>query len=238
MAEKRSAAKQAHLYALMAWNDQYDEKSATELIDKTDLSALDGITYAETSIKQAIEGIVKKDIKGKISGDPAVLHDAIIEIIDGIHNKWVAENPHKFDRGNEVKSNKNLFQHLPTALIGIDEVAKDLMFLAPFVEEMGVSLGNMQMTAYGSFVPSKEVTEAYKRFVAKYKAEHGITNAEELESHIKGCVDGGYEPLQKTTKKQESTQPRIDYMKKHTSILTETVQKKNAEQFPEQSQPQ
>ena len=227
----------AHLYALMAWNDSYSVEDAKEIAYTTPYKDLDNITYAETSIIAAIDGIKKylltnKKIQidkqtGKIQPSQAV-YDTVIKIITKIHDKWVVENAKKYDRGNPVKSDKNLFQHLPTALIGIDEVAKDLMFLAPIMEKMGVSIGEMELSAYGAFKPNEQVVEAYNKYVTRYNQKHGIKTKEDLDKHIDDCISGGYDSLKPTNEKGEE---RISYMQDRIPLLRNAVINKNDHVF-------
>lgn len=230
-----SAGKRAHLYALLSWNG-YGKQQGEELVEKTPYADLNGITYAETSITQAVKGIrevfgitVTPDSMsaGKIAPTPEN-YDKVIEILVGIHNKWVFEKASKYDRGSEGKTNGNLFQHLPTALIGLDEVAKDLLFLAPFLEDMGLDIGEMDLVPYGSFKPNSKLGEAYQRYVRKYKADNNIETQEDLTQHIDDCIEGAYEPL---VPMDEVGVQRVAYMKFHEDILTDEVCQKNEAEF-------
>ena len=109
------------------------------------------------------------------------MYDEIVKILDEIHSIWVLQNAKKYDRDD-----KKLYQHLPTALIGVDELAKDFMFLAPFLKERGIEVGEMQQEAYGAFVPNDKLKAAYARFVETYKADQKVAN---VEDHVKALVD-------------------------------------------------
>ena len=165
--------------------------------------------------------------KVRITADNSA-YDTVIRILEEIHNKWVSENAKKYDRGNETKSNKNLFQHLPTALIGIDELAKDLMFLAPMLKAAGLNVGEMDLVPYGAFKPSKEIEEAYARYVQQYKEEHNITSIENLSYHIEDCTNGSYEQINAVS---PIAKARLDYMREHIDLLTNTVLDKNPAEF-------
>ena len=153
-------------------------------------------------------------------------YDKVVDILVEIHDKWVKKKEKKYDRGNEEKSDKNLFQHTPTALIGLDEVAKDLMFLAPFLKEMGLNAGEMKLETYGSFIPSSEVAEAYQRYVQKYMEENNIYSKEDLENHLKECINGKYLPLNGDS---EMAMKRKQYMNKKMEKVVATVESKNPE---------
>ena len=223
--------RKAHLYAMMAWSDQYTKEQAEEIAFTTEYSELNGITWAEDSINTGLRGIVDS-IESKRLVVPAQNTeqewDVIIEILASIHDKWVTDNAKKYDRGNEYKSNKNLFQHLPTAMIGIDELAKDLMFLAPFLEEMGLDAGVMNLVPYGSFKPSKELAAAYGRYVKSYKIKYGIESIEDLSMHIEDCLSGEYQPLVPVS---EVSMARNEYMQRHVGLLCQSVADKNPDEF-------
>ena len=223
--------RKAHLYALMAWNDQYTKEQAEEIAYTTEYSQLNGITWAEDSITTGLQGVVGAIESNELvvpANNTAEEWSVVVKILESIHDKWVRSNAKKYDRGNEVKSNKNLFQHLPTALIGVEELAKDLMFLAPFLQEMGLNAGKMDLVPYGSFKPSKELIEAYGRYVENYKQAHGIVSSEDLLRHIEECVNGGYSAVGIV---DEVSMKRVDYMKKHTELLADTVASKNPGAF-------
>ena len=223
--------RKAHLYAMMAWSDQYTKEQAEEIAYTTEYSELNGITWAEDSITTGLSGIVNSIESGKIfvpTENTPEEWDVVVKILVDIHDKWVKSNAKKYDRGNEVKSNNNLFQHLPTALIGVDELAKDLMFLAPFLEEIGLNAGEMDLVPYGAFKPSKELIDAYTRYVEQYKIDHEIATQEDLSKHIEDCVDGEYSALEVV---DEVSGKRVDYMKKHIDLLVETVAPKNPGSF-------
>ncbi len=223
--------RKAHLYALMAWSDKYTREQAEEIAFTTEYSQLNGITWAEDSITTGLVGIVESIESKRLvvpAQNSAEEWDVVVEILADIHDKWVRSNAKKYDRGNEVKSNKNLFQHLPTALIGVDELAKDLMFLAPFLEEMGLNAGEMDLVPYGAFKPSQELVDAYNRYVEKYKQAHGIVSQEDLSSHIEDCVSGGYDALEVV---DEVSMKRVNYMQRHIDLLASTVSSKNPGSF-------
>lgn len=248
MEEKLTAGRKAHLYAIMAWSETSLE-DALKVVSETPYKGLDGKTYGESSINQALEGLKthlgvlesakpEDNFSNEKVADIEETYDKVVEILAEIHDKWVKDYAKKYDRGTEEKSDKNLFQHTPTALIGLDEVAKDLMFLAPFMEEMGLEAGEMQLQTYGAFIPSEKVAKAYQRYVDKYMQKNGIETTEDLEEHIKSCINGGYEPLKGDS---EVFQQRIAYMNKKVEKLVETIKNKNTEQFgflPSQSQPE
>ena len=225
--------RKAHLYAMMAWSDKYTKEQAKEIAFTTEYSELNNITWAEDSITTGLMGLV-----GAIESRRLVIPtsnkpeewDVVIEILADIHDKWVRSNAKKYDRGNETKSNKNLFQHLPTALIGVDELAKDLMFLAPFLEEMGLNAGAMNLVPYGEFKPSKELIDAYDRYVKRYKKTYGIETTDDLSKHIKNCINGEYSALAPV---DEISNKRIEYMNSHIGLLTSTVAEKNPGSFGE-----
>lgn len=234
--EKLTPGRRAHLYARMAWNGDVTLKDEEKWVKETPYQELNNKSWAETSVTAAVEGIqkvfgisVSPDAVGtqKIAPTPEN-YDKVVEILVGIHDKWVFENAKKYDRGTEEKSNKNLYQHLPTALIGLDEVAKDLLFLAPFLEDAGLVVGEMGLTPYGSFNPNSKMADAYQRYVQKYKAQQRIQTQEDLAEHIDDCIEGAYEPL---VPMNEMGVQRVGYMKFHEDILQNSVCAKNPDEF-------
>lgn len=248
MEEKLTAGRKAHLYAMMAWSD-ISLEDALKVVKETPYADLDGKTWAETSISQALEGLKKHlgvlesakpedDFSNEKVTDIEETYDKVVEILAEIHDKWVKENAKKYNRGTEEKSDKNLFQHTPTALIGLDEVSKDLMFLAPFMEEMGLDAGEMQLQTYGAFVPSEKIASAYQRYVENYMQKNGIETAEGLEEHVKNCINGGYEPLAVVS---EISEQRIKYMNAKTDKILDKIMAKNQAQLgslPSELQPE
>lgn len=215
---------QAQMYAMVAWNGKTMEEAEAivdDLFEKNNkdpkavYDELDKSVYANDSVVASLNGITKHidELKGPKK------YDAIVDIIVNIHNKWVEGNTKKYDRGNPEKSKKQIFQHLPTQLIGIDEVAKDLMFLAPFLKTMGIDAGKMGKEAYGAFVPSPEIKEAYNRSVMKFKQAHKIDTKEDLRAAMPGIIDE-YKPLHNG---HELTDARLAYMKDSLDVLTDAV---------------
>jgi len=275
--DKKTTApgKLAHYYALMAWNGM-NAQDAGKMVSENSYETLNATTYAGDSVNAAKSGIEKHLAGGKVVIDPAQitgdapynqsyfyavgdkivanfdseeqLCDSIIKVIEEIHNKWVEDNAKKYNRDQD-KNDKRLYQHLPTALIGIDEVAKDLMFLAPILEKTGYKVGTMTESEWGAFVPSQAIVEAYQRYVAKYKADNHIANEEDLAKHIAN-ITSTYDPLKvkkvnnpndpKEAEKNRILQERIDYMsdKNRVNVLVGQVKAKNEQAFgKDQAQP-
>lgn len=223
----------AHLYALLAWSNKYTANTAKAEVALKDYESLDGLTYAETSINAAVKGMNAKFFQGKeITATSKTCpqiepteanYDKVVEIIADIHNKWVNENAKKYDRGSVEKSNKKLFQHLPTAFIGLDEVAKDLMFLAPILEMSGLNPGEMELAPYGAYKPSREITAAYERFVEKTKTSRNINSKEDLRRVVNNCLHGSYPYLlafpAEDTEVKDNKKARLAYMRDHLIYL-------------------
>lgn len=214
--------RRAQVYALISWNGKTMDE-AIAMVESTSFEELDKEVYSAGSIEKAKAGIEAH--KKELCSDKQF--DAVIAICDEIHDHWVASNAKKYDRGNSEKSEKKIYQHLPTALIGMDEVALDLMFLAPFLEEMGIDAGVMSKDAYGAFVPSKEVEAAYKDFVKEYKRENKISTVSDLKKKLPAIIEN-YQPLQQST---EVGEKRVEYMNVHIATLTKQVEANNPKEF-------
>lgn len=245
----------AHGYALMAWNGVAPEE-AKEMVKTTDFDKLNDATYASDSVMTAKAGIEKHLLKGEheiamdyITTDLAdnkdyfyeignsiaanfeteeELCDSIINILEDIHDKWVVDNAKKYNRDAEA-NDKRLFQHLPTALIGLNEVAKDLMFLAPILKQCGYEVGKMTNAPYGEFAPSNQIALAYDRYVANYKQEHNIQTEQDLVNHLSN-ITNEYSALAPTS---EIAGERVAYMQdEHKALLlAEQVKSKNDKIF-------
>lgn len=242
---KRTAGREAHLYALLNWWGVSSLEEALTIVDNTPYSDLDAKSYAETSITQAIAGI-QKEFGGenltpesdfsqiKVDNTPETYDKIVERILAPIHDKWVVENAKKYMRDKDEsgsasvgsKSEKKLYQHLPAAMIGLDEISLDLMFLAPFLKEMGLDAGEMNLEVGGGLKPSKQLADAYGRYVAKYMEKHQIYSKEDLEAHIQECINGGYASLAQSS---DVAKNRVAYMGGKTELLASEV----AERGPE-----
>lgn len=224
MKSKYTPDLQAQVYAMIAWNGKTKSEAEAEVDEvlkkhngdaKAAFDELDASVYAGGSVLSAMNGIMTHSEELKGEGK----YDAIIRILSEIHDTWVAGNTKKYDRGNPEKSAKQIFQHLPLELIGIDEVAKDLMFLAPFLKEQGINVGEMQDGAYGAFVPSAEVVAAYNRAVEAYKEANNIQTVDDLHDSLQGIIEG-YAPLQTPHEKRDD---RLAYMLGKIGLITDSV---------------
>lgn len=253
--------KTAHYYALLAWNGMNKAEALNKVMEGS-YQELDATTYASGSVNAAKEGIEKYLLNGQkldekyITGEAEDFSayfaktgeviankfknedefcDAVVKILEEIHDSWVAGNAKKYNRDAD-KNDKRLYQHLPTALIGLEEVAKDLMFLAPILEQMGYNVGKMTEAEWGAFVPSKAVEKAYQRYVENYKTKNGIQNEADLENHLNGITET-YSALQG----EGVAKDRANYMKDshRVKVLAGQVVAKNNEAFAkDQSQPE
>lgn len=103
-------------------------------------------------------------------------------------------------------------------MIGISEVAKDLMFLAPILEVLGINVGEMQQQAWGEFIPTQEVSDTYARFSDNALKNRGITD-ENLASKLPEIIEA-YPPIQGNT---EINIARKQYMLERTNVLANQV---------------
>lgn len=94
--------------------------------------------------------------------------DFTIDALEAIHNTWVSDNENKF-----FKEGRNAeFQHMPIELIGWDEAKKDLLFLNPILQKMGISNSE------------QELEESYEEKQKRFNQIHDITNKETLLEEI------------------------------------------------------
>ena len=161
----------AHINALIAWNGKTKEEAEAfvdELYDKfnNDSTAvyfeLDKQSYANSSIMTAMKSIEK--YSEELKKNP---YDTVIKILSEIHDQWVVDNDKKYNR-DAGNIDRRLYQHLPLELIGEKEAASDLLFLAPFLEEMGIKVGTMGQYSY---ISSPEIVEAYNKAVERLEKQ-------------------------------------------------------------------
>lgn len=239
--ENLSAVKKAHVSALMAWNGM-EWHDALALANKSSCEELNNQSYAAYSILAAKTGIEKHLLGGQkldleiLAGEKAApagyfdqhanqinqmdrskIMQSIMVILKEIHDNWVVGNAKKYNRDAE-KQDKRLFQHLPIQMIGIDEVAKDMMFLAPILETVGVNVGNMQKEPWGQFIPTKEVADTYKTYSKESLSSRGITG-QNLSAALPDVINT-YAPLQGAT---EIDQARKQYMLDRVDVLSSQV---------------
>ncbi len=227
------------------------------MVEEHTFEELNETTYAGDSVTAAKRGIEKYLLKGKDEIDNALITgerkseieelelaskmvsnvksekeicDNIIQILVEIHDKWVVDNEKKYDRDDE-----RLFQHLPTALIGIEELAKDLMFLAPIMETLCYPVGKMTESERCEFIPNKEIVDAYNRYVEKYKADNSIETEEDLQDHIAHLTET-YDSLKvenAPSGKEDFAKQRIAYMSdaNRIALLASQVKAKNEKCF-------
>lgn len=206
-----------HMFALIAWNGKTFEE-AMEIVSNKSNEELEPITYANGSITSAKNGIKKYEFQLE-NGN---YNRAVIEILSEIHDKWGVDNAKKYDRDKE-KDDKRLFQHSPTALIGIDELSKDMIFLAPYLEEKGIHIGDMSKEAYGEFTPTADIAKEYSKYVEEFKQVNGIDVLNS--SDIKNIVLN-YPALQVES---EFSDLRKKYMFERTEKLVGQVVDKNSQ---------
>lgn len=184
-----SVVKKIHVYALMAWNGKdYDE--ALNFAETMSCEELNSYTNAFGSVMAAKFGIEKYLLNGQeikmeyLTGTETVPENyfknlgmqilqnmsraqvmtSIMLILQEIHNVWISSNNVKKDDRDINKEYYRMFQNLPIQMIGLEEVAKDLMFLAPVLDIMGIEVGEMEQCPWGKFIPTEEISEAYTMF--------------------------------------------------------------------------
>lgn len=176
---KDDPRREAQYCALLAWCGK-TPKEAAEIITRP-YEEVDKQVHADGSISTSIAKLKEKsdELMGRNR------YKAIVEIIVAIHDKWVETNAKKCNQTGKEKNKKQLFQHLPTALIGVDEVAKDLMFLAPFLKHLyGINIGTMQNQPWGTFIPSTKFVNAYNKYVADFKDEKKLDSEKDLADYL------------------------------------------------------
>ena len=236
------AAKIAHAQALVAWNGM-EYADAMKLAESQTCEQLESQSYANVSIAAAKAGIEKYLLGGKkideryLTGaaqapegyfeglrteidsrlDTKALGKGVMSILDDIHTQWVSDNAKKYNRDAE-KNDRRLYQHLPTHMIGVHEVALDAMFLAPILYKMGIYMGAMEQKPYGTFIPSPGFTKVYHEYSKEHLGQD--VNEVKLRAQITNAINE-YAPLQG---QDELSKARRAYMTERTDLLvTQTV---------------
>lgn len=212
-----------HIYALIAWNGKtFDE--AKQMVLSLSREQLEEITHAQSSINVAKSLIIKNISLLNGSEKVSSRYDVVMDILNGIHDEWVKNNAKKYNRDAE-NDDKRLFQHLPTALIGIDELAKDMIFLSPYLRALGVKIGSMNKEPYGTFQPSEDMSNAYLRFVESFIKDNVANN-------LSNIIDN-YQALKG---EDEISKERITYMKRRIRVLHKQIAEKNSQVFGEKEE--
>lgn len=212
-----------HIYALIAWNGKtFDE--AKQMVMSLSREQLEEITHAQSSINVA-KSLIIKNIS-LLNGNEKVSsrYDVVMDILNGIHDEWVKNNAKKYNRDAE-NNDKRLFQHLPTALIGLDELAKDMIFLSPYLRALGVRIGSMNKEPYGAFQPSEEMSNAYLRFVESFIKDNVANN-------LSNIIDN-YQSLKGD---DDVSKERIRYMKSRVGVLHKQIAQQNSQVFGEKEE--
>jgi hypothetical protein len=239
-----SIAKRAQVYSLINWYG-HTMDSAIEFVSDKPFDVVDQQTGALGSIKSAKLGIEKHLLNGQeikmeyLTGEEEApegyfenlssqifenmsheqIMSAIMTILKEIHNDWASDpkNIAKYNR-DANDNDKRLFQHLPFQMIGVEEFAKDLMFLAPILEVLGINVGEMQKGAWGKFIPSEEVANYYEMCSEVFFKTKGITS-ENLAEKLPEIIES-YPPLQD---KSEVGLARKQYMLERVDLLAKQV---------------
>jgi len=151
--------------------------------------------------------------------NPQVIYEKVLDIISEIHDEWVRNNAKKYDRDKDA-DDKRLFQHLPMELIGIVEVGKDMLFLSPLMDRLGMRVGEMQEVPYGNFVPNEQMEQVYNQRVQRFLHAHGIDSEEALKNYLENVVKD-YIPLKSESApegKQDLAEKRAKYMSQDEQI--------------------
>ena len=217
---------QVQIYAMVAWNGktmEEAEKIAEDAIKKYNgdedkaFDELDTQVYAKTSILTALE----------LQGDDKYM--AVMKILEEIHDKWVKDHPAKYQRKTPQQSIDQLYQHLQTEMIGVDEVAKDLMFLAPFLE---FEVGKMQEHPYGLYIPCKEVSDAYDRFAKNFFDKYKIVTIEDLKEGMPEIITG----YQFLLGEDDTSKARVEFMLGNVDTLAREVVERQSEEMFQQNE--
>ncbi len=228
----------ANYYALLSYKG-FSPSEALDIVRTSTYEKLCEITGAKSSIQAGISaidrfmiqrgGLVTEYITGESSAPSNYFNDigekivlnfgteedlcyGVVKVIEEIHNNWVVENSDNFLRIENINDGK-LYQHLPLALIGLNEFSKDAMFIAPIFDCLGYSIGEMK-EGEGIFMITAEIISAYKRYVSAYLMSQSIYSNSDLQLSISRIISN-YSALKVSSApegKEDSAKKRIEYM--------------------------
>lgn len=182
--------------ALMNWNGLTEEQ-ANEIIEKQPFEQIESQVYAKSSINYALENITKslkltdKDANdlsdfvynggdnnvikhwkdeneknGVHSENKEMYNNIIMDTLFSVHDGWVKDNVKKFD------AREKKYQHMPSELIGWNEVKSDLLFVKPIFETGGIE------------VNEQELEDVYNERVKEFFLKNDIKNKDDLANLI------------------------------------------------------
>lgn len=100
------------------------------------------------------------------------------------------------------------------------EVGKDMLFLSPLMEKLGMNVGEMQEVPYGNFVPNEEIEAVYNKRVQSFLQSRGIDSKESLKNYLKNAMND-YVSLKEESApegKEEMARKRAEYMAQDEQI--------------------
>ncbi|MBR6034231.1 MAG: hypothetical protein IKP28_05835 [Clostridia bacterium] len=186
-----SAAKQA----LMNWGNEQSnwvglpEEEADKIISTQTFDEIEAQVNARKSMDYAIEAILdtrsmhdesdREELRefvynGNVSDimnllairDRDSVNDIALDTLFRVHDGWVMDHPDKFNQ-REKKH-----QHLPSELIGWEEVKADLLFVKPIFEAAGIKLDEAQLE------------QLYNERVKQFFLHHNIRTTSDLANLI------------------------------------------------------
>lgn len=181
-------------------------------------------TYKNSAQSRAIEGWIEEYKVQLLSSQKYI---AVFRILSNIHDQWVRSNAKKYDRGSEQKSERNIFQHLPIELIGIEEVAKDLAFLAPYLQEKNICVGKFQKQKK-VFIPCKHICDEYLVVVKQFLQNNGQVSTKQQLRQMLPNIIANYMPLHQEGEIEEK---RLKYMQTKLDVMTEEIVEKQRGMF-------
>lgn len=237
-------------YYALRYFCKYSHKRAYELVSKSSYEKINKITNVQTSLEQLVESFKKYFLKDYpcdnlmdvIIGNVVVDKDYFINmsnyiyksnnkslfniylkvfcIANDIHDKWVMENAYKYDRNINL-----LFQHLPLALIGEKELRKDLIFIEPLFNKLGISL-------IKTYYISNSIYSIYCNYLEFYLNRYSF-NIKNWDKIFAKMIRE-YEPLKVSNAKRnqkEYARDRKEFMNERSTreVLTKSLMENNGQ---------
>lgn len=203
-----SAYAKAAIRALVNWNGKSFEE-AQEIVSTHSREEIEGMCWAEDSVKSGFEALVKSfrargieisdsqkdELYGVILDGPedspllseiagkvedVDRYDVALDALTEIHDNWVATPKNMTNIHRDGKA----YMHTPLEMIGWDTVHLDYIFLKPVMESMGVPIENEQ-----------ELVKAYEDRQVSIFSGRQINDRDDLAKYLHDDIRNDYYPL-------------------------------------------
>lgn len=163
------------------------------------------------------------------------IYDALLDIAEELHNKWVLENATDLET---EPTDENLFRHLPFELAGFDEISESLLYVLPIMDRFGIPYVGYGPSDYkNKLTLDCNLRDRYIQRVNKLQEKCGMKSAEDLKNQLPKLIKE-YESLNSKNApkgQKELFEKRLEYMlsPEKLEILKEEVEDQNTVNYGE-----